>query len=59
MGSKHAGGKVAAIISIVETCRRLKIPVREYLAGVLPGIADVNIQRLAELTPTAWAARRG
>ena len=59
VGSKHAGPKVAAIVSIVETCRRLKIPVREYLAGVLPGIADVNIQRLAELTPAAWAARRG
>jgi hypothetical protein len=59
VGSKHAGGKVAAIISIVETCRRLKIPVREDLAAVLPGIADVNIQRLAELTPAAWAARRG
>jgi hypothetical protein len=59
VGSKHGGGKVAAIISIVETCRRLTIPVREYLAGVLPGLADVNIQRLAELTPAAWAARRG
>jgi hypothetical protein len=59
VGSKHAGPKVAAIISVVETCGRLKIPVREYLAGVLPGIADVNIQRLAQLTPAAWAARRG
>ena len=58
MGSKYAGPKVAAIMSVVETCRRLKIPVREYLAGVLPGIADVNIQRLAELTPPAWAARQ-
>jgi hypothetical protein len=59
IGSKYAGPQVAAIVSIVETCRRLKIPVREYLAGVLPGIADVNIQRLAELTPAAWAARQG
>jgi transposase len=58
VGSKDAGPKVAAIASIVETCRRLKIPIREYLAGVLPGIADVSIQRLADLTPAAWAARR-
>ena len=58
VGSKYAGPKVAAIVSIVETCRRLKIPIREYLAEVLPGIADVNIQRLAEFTPAAWAARR-
>jgi transposase len=58
VGSQYAGPKVAAIVSIVETCRRLKIPIREYLAGVLPGIADVNIQRVAELTPAAWAARQ-
>lgn len=58
VGSQQAGPKVAAILSIVETCRRLKIPIREYLAGVLPGLADVSIQRLAELTPTAWAANR-
>ena len=48
---------MAAILSVVETCRRLKIPIREYLAAVLPGLADVSIQRLAELTPLAWAAK--
>jgi hypothetical protein len=57
VGSPKAGPKVAAILSIVETCRRLDIPIREYLAAVLPGLADVSIQRLAELTPSAWAAR--
>jgi hypothetical protein len=49
---------VAAILSIVETCRRMKIPIRGYLAAVLPGIADVSIHRLADLTPAAWAARQ-
>jgi transposase len=58
VGSRQAGPKVAAILSIVETCRRIKIPTRGYLAAVLPGIADVSIHRLAELTPTAWAARQ-
>ena len=58
VGSQQAGPKVAAILSIVESCRRLKIPIREYLAGVLPGLADRSVQRLAELTPTAWAAAR-
>jgi transposase len=56
VGSQQAGPKVAAILSIVESCRRLKIPIREYLAAILPGLADTSIQRLAELTPTAWAA---
>jgi transposase len=58
VGSEKAGPKVAAILSIVETCRRMKIPIRDYLAAILPGIADVSIQRLASLTPAAWAARQ-
>jgi hypothetical protein len=57
IGSQQAGPKVAAILSIVESCLRLKIPTREYLAAVLPGLADISIQRLAERTPTAWAAK--
>ena len=57
IGSPQAGPKVAAILSVVETCRRLDIPVREYLGAILPGLADVSIQKLAVLTPTAWAAR--
>jgi len=48
---------VAAILSIVESCRRTNIPVRDYLGAVLPGLADISIQRLAELTPAACAAR--
>jgi hypothetical protein len=57
VGSPQAGLKVAAILSIVETCRRMQIPARDYLTAVLPGLADISIQRLAELTPTAWTAR--
>jgi hypothetical protein len=57
VGSAQAGPKVAAILSVVESCRRLHIPIREYLGDVLPGLADVSIQKLAELTPAAWAAR--
>jgi transposase len=36
VGSQQAGPKVAAILSIVESCRRMKIPIRDYLAAVLP-----------------------
>jgi transposase len=56
IGSEGAGPRVAAIISVVETCRRLKIPVRGYLASILPGLANFPINRIAELTPSAWAA---
>lgn len=58
VGSAQAGPKVAAILSIVETCRRVKIPVRKYLASVLPGLANVSVQRLPELTPMAWARKQ-
>jgi len=53
IGSQEAGPKIAAIISVVESCRRLKIPVREYLADILPGLANTLIQRVAELTRRA------
>ena len=40
-------------LSVVESCRRLKLSVRDYLAAVLPGFADLPIQRLPDLTPAA------
>ena len=57
IGSPQAGPKVAAILSVVESCRRLRLPVRDYLAAVLPGLADLPIQRLPDLTPVAWVAQ--
>jgi transposase len=57
IGSAQAGPKIAAILSVVESSRRLKLPVRNYLAAVLPGLADLPIQRLPELTPSAWATQ--
>ena len=57
IGSAQAGPKIAAILSVVESCRRLKFPVRDYLAAVLPGLADCPIQRLSELTPAAMATQ--
>jgi hypothetical protein len=59
LGSKEAGPKIAAIFSIVESCRKLDVPIRKYLADVLPGLADRSIQSLAELAPTAYAAKVG
>jgi hypothetical protein len=31
--------------------------VRDYLAAILPGLADVTIRRLPDLTPAAWVAQ--
>ena len=58
VGSEEAGPKVAAILSVVESCRRLRVPVRDYLAATLPGLANRSIQRVSQFTPAAWAASR-
>jgi transposase len=57
IGSSQAGPKIAAILSVVESCRSFKVPVRGYMAAILPGLSDLPIQRLPGLTPTAWAKR--
>jgi len=56
VGSPEAGPKIAAIASIVETCRRLDINLREYLRDVLPKLGEWPMSRVGELTPTAWKA---
>ncbi len=56
VGSPEAGPKIAAIASIVETCRRLDINLREYLRDVLPKLGEWPIHRVGELTPAAWQA---
>jgi hypothetical protein len=58
IGSAEAGPKVAAIASIVETCRRLDINLRAYLRDVLPKLGEWPISCVGELTPTAWKAAR-
>lgn len=58
IGSEAAGPKVAAIVSIFATCKRLKIDVRAYLLDVLVKLPTWPINRVAELTPAAWKAQR-
>ena len=54
LGSKEAGPKITAIFTIVESCRRLNIPIRSYLADTLPGLAERSILSLSKLTPAAY-----
>jgi len=58
LGSKEAGPKVAAIFSVVESCRRLGLPIRQYLADILPGLASRSIKSLDQFTPAAYAASK-
>ena len=65
IGSESAGPKVAALLSVLETCKRLKLNAREYLLEVLPVLAYQEtrpglsgVKSAAELTPTAWVRLR-
>jgi transposase len=40
LGSLESGPKVAAIVSVIESCHRLGFPIRQYLADVVPGLAN-------------------
>ena len=55
IGSPQGGPKVAAILSVGESCRRLNLPPRDYFSSVRPGLADLSIQRVSYRTPVARA----
>lgn len=54
IGSEAAGPKIAAILSAVETCRRLKLDPRAYLREVLPALAQWPLPPVEQYTPLAW-----
>ncbi len=56
VGSVKSGPKVAAILSVVETCRRLQVPVKEYLLTVLPGMSQRKHSEAAQLTPARYVS---
>jgi transposase len=58
LGSAQSGPRVAAILSVVESCRRLGVPVKEYLAAVLPGLGRKKLSEVSDLTPARWAVAR-
>jgi hypothetical protein len=58
VGIPQAGPKVAAILSVVESCRRLGVPVKNYLAAVLPGLSRRTLPEVANLIPARWTVRR-
>jgi hypothetical protein len=54
IGSEQAGPKIAAIASVMETCKRLGVNIRAYLADVLPKLPEWPISHVAELSPLTW-----
>jgi len=58
VGSAKAGPKVAAILSVVESCRRLGMPLKDYLLDILPGLDRRKVNEIPQLTPSRWSADR-
>ena len=58
VGSAPSGPKIAAILSAVESCRRLQIPVKQYLLAVLPGMNHRTLSEVSLLTPARWQDAR-
>ena len=58
VGSEAAGPKIAAILSIMETCKRLQINLRKYLNDVLPKLPSWPINNVAALSPLNWKSSR-
>jgi hypothetical protein len=58
VGSWEAGPRVAAIASVIESSKRLGINPREYLADVLPRLANGTTSEVPSLTPAAWLRHR-
>jgi transposase len=54
IGSEKAGPKIAAILSVFETCKRLKINIRDYLNDVLPKLGNWMRSKVADLTADRW-----
>lgn len=56
VGSVKSGPKVAAILSVVESCRRLGLPAKNYLMAALPGMSQRRHSEAAHFTPARWKA---
>ena len=58
VGSPRAGDSMAALLSLVQTCRAMDIRPWEYLADLFARLLDHPASRLEELLPDQWKAAR-
>jgi transposase len=54
LGSEEGGEAAATILSLVQTCKALRINPREYLEDVMRRLQSHNFQKLDELLPQNW-----
>lgn len=55
VGSQNAGEACSVLLSLVQTCRALKINPRVYFDDILRRFMDHKFQNLFELLPDEWA----
>ena len=58
VGNEDGGEAAAVIFSLIQTCRALEVNPREYLEDVMRRLMSHNSQKLHELLPDQWKARR-
>jgi transposase len=57
-GSDEGGRRAAAVYSLIETCQLNNVDPYAWLADILARLPDHPANRVAELLPWAWKARR-
>lgn len=55
-GSQNGAEMSAVMMTVIQTCRQLKINPQEYLTDVLPKLADHKTTKLIGLTPMDWSS---
>lgn len=58
VGTEEGGEAAAVILSLVQTCRGLKINPQEYLEDIMRRLMSHNSQKLDELLPDQWLKSR-
>ncbi len=58
IGSEKAGESMAALLSIVQTCRAMSINPQDYLEYLFTHLLDHPANRLEELLPDQWQLRQ-
>lgn len=58
VGSERGGHAAAALLSLVQTCRAMKIDPQEYLEDIFTRLLDHPAKKLEELLPDQWIQLR-
>src|SRR5271170_3845443 len=57
-GSEEGGQTAATIMSVIETCKRLRINPFEYMKDVLTGFPSAKTSQIDDFLPDRWLALR-